>query len=370
MKVVHVIDSGGYYGAEQMLSHLCKAQIKSGVEVEVISIGKKHEKTKELENKLYQEGVSCKVMRVSPVLVFLLSINIIKYCRDNNVDVIHSHGYKGNILLGWIPKKLRPCPVITTVHGYTKYRKMSKLAIYYWLDKLSLKKIDHVVLVSEPVRNLIDSFVSSERLSIIHNGIPEISDNYRQSTPFQPVGSFKIGALGRLSEEKNFSTLIKAIPLIKSAIGNLSLVIHGEGPERENLEKLIDRLKLSDAVSLPGYTKDVDKFFSSIDVFINCSITEGMPISILEAMRVGVQIVASEIPANRYVLSPVAEKDYIVENSADSIADAVVKLYRESEVNRSERSRRYQRYFANNFTVEKMAESYHELYRRVIHGDR
>lgn len=370
MRVVHVIDSGGFYGAEQMLVHLCQAQMKIGYEVTVISLGNKGMGEKEVEAKLKEVGVSCKAIRSNIIFFPFLSFRIIDYCRSIKPDVIHSHGYKGNLLLGWLPKSIRKVPVLTTVHGYTFVGKWDKLALYYWLDKRILHKLDFVVVVSESVRKQVNYCVPDSKLITIHNGIPAQSDSECKKFCLEKLPFVTVGSLGRLSVEKNFSVLIAAIPIIKKSIANVRLIIHGDGPERARLEELVATLGLQDSVIMPGYTKTPEKFLSSIDIFVNCSTTEGMPISILEALRQGVEIVASDIPANRYVLEPFLEDRVLVENNARSIAEAVVRIVRQTDEIKMERSLRYKKHFLNYFTVDSMVHTYSQLYWRVSDGSR
>jgi glycosyltransferase involved in cell wall biosynthesis len=176
MKVVHLIDSGGFYGAEVMLLNLCAEQIKQGLDVEVISIGTPNQPEKPLETKLKQENINCIPWRMMALPDLRESFKILRYCRARNTSVIHSHGYKGNILLGMIPKFMRGIPVITTIHGYTKHKKVRKMTIYQWVDKLCLKKLDAVVLVSPSMDHQIPAHSLANRLRIIPNGIPEAVD--------------------------------------------------------------------------------------------------------------------------------------------------------------------------------------------------
>jgi glycosyltransferase involved in cell wall biosynthesis len=366
MKVVHIIDSGGFYGAEVMLLNLCAEQIKQGLDVEVISIGRPNQPEKQLETKLKQENINCVPWRMMALPDLRESLEILHYCRTCNTSVIHSHGYKGNILLGMIPKFIRRIPLITTIHGYINHKKLRKATFYHWLDKKCLRNLDAVVLVSPSMEHQIPRQSLVNRIHVVPNGIPEAFNEPRCSILPGPShfkdSDFKIGSIGRLSFEKNFQLLIRAMHIVVQSIPNAKLVIHGEGSDRSNLEALVDKLDLRSTVFLPGYNDQPINFYETLDVYVNCSLTEGMPISILEAMRSGCQIVATEIPANVSLLRRINHLGQLCDLSTNSLAQSIICLYHSSPDLKRKQKRIYQTEFATHYTVQKMAQRYLAVY--------
>lgn len=366
MKVIHIIDSGGFYGAEVMLLNLCVEQIKQGLDVEVLSIGTPNNPPKAIEIKLQDAAVPCRPWPMRPLPDPRQSFKILTYCHSAKADVIHSHGYKSNILLGIVPKKLRNIPVITTVHGYTRQLGLSKLMIYQWMDRLCLKRLDAVVLVSKSIREQISSKGIQHSIHVITNGIPETANITGTYKSLFNKGQFKLGTLGRLSYEKNFGMLIDAMALVTKQQPNAKLVIYGEGEERAALEAKIKELKLDSVVALPGYLEDTYSFFTEIDLFINSSITEGMPISLLEAMRAGTSILATKIPANEVL---VGDAKYITQTcaiNATAMATAILDFYNANQ-NAIEQQRHFNKdLFLNNYTIETMTKNYIALYRTFM----
>ena len=364
MRVVHLIDSGGFYGAEVMLLNLCVEQKKQGLNVEVISIGTPNQTIKSIEQKLEEAKIPFIPWRMRALPDLRESFKILKHCKDTNSDIIHSHGYKGNILMGLIPKRLRRIPVVSTVHGYTKQNKFGKMALNQWLDKNCLHRLDAVVLVSPSMKHQIPAKRLQHNLHIVPNGIPELNES-TDLTSYQSLFStnnFKIGALGRLSYEKNFSLLIHSMPEILKSIPNAKLVIYGEGGERHYLEELIQSLKLTDNVLLPGYLNNTQSFFSEIDVFVNSSITEGMPISLLEAMRQGCHIVATDIPASRFLLNELNSIDQLCDLTSDSLSKSIIQLFSSNDAQKEKISAAYKNNFQEKYTVALMAKNYQHIY--------
>jgi glycosyltransferase involved in cell wall biosynthesis len=364
MRVVHVIDSGGFYGAEVMLLNLCIEQKKAGLDVEVISIGRLNVATKPIEIKLADSNIKVKPWCMRALPDIRESFKMLRYCRESNTHAIHSHGYKSNIILGLIPGFMRRIPVITTVHGYTRQQGFSKLAVYQWLDKICLNHLNAVVIVSSSMTQQVPTQRLGNRLHCIPNGIPLLADIDKTLTYDSLFlgDEFKIGTLGRLSHEKNFALLIDAMPLILNAIPHAKLVIYGEGEKRSLLERRNQELGLQAKILLPGYIKNTYGFFDDIHLFVNSSTTEGMPISLLEAMRQGCHIVATNIAANSSLLEEFGNKQQLCELNAASLAKAVIRFYRSQDSEKLEISAAYRKTFEEKYSASSMSEKYLALY--------
>lgn len=364
VKVIHLIDSGGFYGAEVMLLHLCQAQLTLGIEVDVISIGTPGIYEKPLEKKLHEYKIACKPWRMMALPDLRESIKIIQYAALTNTDIIHCHGYKGNILLGLLPKSARKIPVITTVHGYTRQKKFGKMAINQWLDRRCLNRLDATVLVSEGMRHQIPKGLKN--LHVVPNGIPEkIPAGAEQAIAEFLPGDFCIGTIGRLSHEKNFQLLIRSMPKVLAQIPNAKLVIFGEGGERQMFEQLVQDLNLQQQVLLPGYIDEPARLYRHADVFINCSLTEGMPMTLLEAMREGCFIVATDIPANRKLLENTRKGATLVGFAEDELATAIANFEMLAETDAKKGQVQLQQAFSENYTAAAMARNYLAIYESV-----
>ena len=174
MKILHIIDSGGLYGAEVMLLHLVAEQIKQGLDPTRASIGEKHIQEKPIETEALKRGFKVKKFRMRPGPNYLGAMQILRFVHSEGFAILHSHGYKGNIFFGFMPKFIRKIPIVSTIHGWTSTNNsFTKMKIYEWFDSKSLKYIDAIVLVSKAMK-------SHPRLKnqnginfhVIPNGIP------------------------------------------------------------------------------------------------------------------------------------------------------------------------------------------------------
>ena len=382
MKILHIIDSGGLYGAEMVLLHLVAEQIKQGLEPIIASIGEKGIAEKPLETEAIRRGFKVEKFRMTPGPNYLGALKILKFARKEDVDILHSHGYKGNILFGLMPKKIRRIPMVTTIHGWTSIGNgFGKMRLYEWLDSKSLKFIDGLVLVSNAMKfHPRLRHLNQSRVHVIHNGIPILDAQFDNSTNQQLDHStnqrldqslinfcnhgFTIGSIGRLSKEKGYKYLIEALAiLIKKGI-DARLVIMGEGYERPCLENLTRELGLSEKVLLPGYIDEANLYIPLFDVFVISSLTEGLPITLLEAMQSRTPIVGSRVGGIPDVLNESSAGLLINPPSPDAIADAVFRIYDDGRLVKALVDNAYERVYTD-FGTEGMALAYLKVYERV-----
>lgn len=224
---------------------------------------------------------------------------LIRLCRDRRVAIWHGHDYKTNIL-GLVVRKFWPMRLVTTVHGWVQYT--PRLHAYYALDKWAVRRYEEIICVSEDLRQVcLGLGLSGDRCHLIHNAID--IEEYRRSASREearrmigaPSQGVMLGAVGRLSPEKGFDLLIRAIGDLKDHRANVTLWIVGEGPARASLEALIAKLDLYDHVRLLGFMKDVEYFYQALDIYVMSSIREGLPNSVLEAMAFEVPVLATRI---------------------------------------------------------------------------
>jgi len=377
MRVLHVIDSGGLYGAEIMLLHLVAEQIRLGLSPTICSIGEPHLQEKPLESEAIGRGFSVNKLRMRPGLNPFAAFQILKLAHQGAFDLIHSHGYKGNVLLGFIPEAIRRTPLICTVHGYTSPRGLHKQRLYEWLDGKALTHLDRVVVVSaamlaHPRLQQVDR----GKARVIPNGISpdnplaralpaDVTPNLDpQAVAFCQQG-FTIGAIGRLSEEKAFDHLIEAVHLLITGGADLRLLILGEGGKRPELEALVARLGLAHKVLMPGYRRAAHNYLPFFDIFTLSSRTEGLPITILEAMFAGIPIVATRVGGIPDVIEDLVSGLLVPAAEPKQLANAFRKLYSDEALSKR-LSLKATSIACQEYTSAIMAERYLALYRELV----
>lgn len=374
MKILHIIDSGGLYGTEVMLLNLMSAQVSMGLKPILASIGDTGVGEKPLEAEAIRRGLSVKVFRMCPGPNVRGALKVLRFARSEQVDLLHSHGYKGNILIGLMPRILRRIPMIATLHGWTWTGGISRMFFYEWLDGVSLRSIDRVVLVNQSMREHPRLKRQPQlELAVVHNGIPretssgadgESGELDREILDFCHQG-FTIGAIGRLSPEKGFDVLLEAVAGLVADGEAVQLLLLGEGGLRRSLEEKAQKLGLEKRVYMPGYVYNARNYLPLIKLYAMPSLTEGLPIVLLEAMQAGVPIVASKVGGIPYVLENGQAGLLIEPGNVSSLKEGLCEVIRNREA-AGQRTLVAQQLVHNQYSSQIMATKYLEIYGQVV----
>jgi glycosyltransferase involved in cell wall biosynthesis len=369
VKILHVIDSEGMHGAETVVIALMKAQRDRGHEPVLGSIGERGSGVKEMERVAEAEhlGVQRFSMRRGPDVLGALRIR--SHADGGAFDVVHTHGYKADILMGLIGRLRRRFGLIATVHGWTNVRRFSRLRFYEWLHRKMLRAMDAVVVVSEPLLADIRLKRIREKLHLIHNGIaldpsPSTPQNLADPIASFARGSFVVGTVGRLSPEKNHRFLLTAFKLFADKGVNAKLVIIGDGPERDELRRATAQAGLEQSVLLAGYRSNARTLLPLFDVFALPSKTEGTPVSVLEAMEAGIPVVATAVGGVPELLDHGAAGIIVDGEKPENFAQALRRLH-ESPQARQELARRGRERVAEKYSIQTCAQSYQHVYERI-----
>ncbi|MBK8185299.1 MAG: glycosyltransferase [Candidatus Competibacteraceae bacterium] len=212
---------------------------------------------------------------------------------EKNVDLIHTHGFKFNFLMGILPKTVRYIPQIVTLHGHVPAALFSKMWLYQTVDYLILSRTAKIIVVNEEMRDFpLIKALPRFKVAHISNGI-EVHAATKSLLPSR-VASFiskhhiNLVAIGRLSPEKGFHLLIEALVNQKIDLRSIGVCILGEGSLQSYLQECIERRKLEGQILLGGYVSNADSLLHHFDALVMPSLTEGLPITVLEAMRIKV----------------------------------------------------------------------------------
>lgn len=220
-------------------------------------------------------------------------LELVRLLRRERPDILHASSSKAGVL-GRLAGFLAQVPVrIFTVHGWA-FAAHSGIAsrLYRWVDRLVEPLTTMTICVSEREREagLAAGTCSSERTVVIPNAVDVAgAPRARPLERERPL----ILAVGRLKAPKDFPTLIRALSDLPP--DSFQAMIVGDGPDRPGLEEEIQALGLSGRVRLAGERHDVPQLLAAADVFVLSSTSEGLPVSVLEAMAAGLPVIASRV---------------------------------------------------------------------------
>ncbi len=301
-----------------------------------------------------------------------------RLCRRLRPAIWHGHDYKTNLLGLMLVRSGCSMRLATTVHGWVK--QTARTPIYYRIDKLCLPRYEHVYCVSaDQVESCRDLGVAPGHLFLLDNAIDlETFSRRRESTdaPCQgpsgtPLssesGRLILGAMGRLSPEKGFDLLIRAVAK-RIALGDpIDLVIAGDGDQKETLQRLIDELGLGNRIRLTGYCEDVIGFYESLDLFVLSSLREGLPNVLLEAMAIGVPILSTRVAGVPRLIEHGRNGWLVGCGDEETLADAIGRLIA-NPAHCGRMAKAARETVERQFSFEERARRQCELYRTLING--
>jgi len=367
-----VIDSEGFYGAEAVLLELARELPYLGIEASIVNMRNADPIQGSLEERANETGVPFQAIPLKPGMDLRGALRILRFAQTGGYDVIHSHGYKPNILLGMIPRPLRKLPMIATVHGWTGTGGWNRMLIYKWLDTMSLSHMDAVVLVN----NAMTSHPRIRRIGggmvrIIANGVAERPVHYHDADENLVrfcSGGFTILSIGRLSLEKGHRFLVEAYARVAHEFDDVRLLILGEGPERHPLERLISERSLGDRVLLPGYRRDSRAYVGHSKIFVLPSLTEGLPITLLEAMMERMPIIAAGVGGIPEIIKNGITGLLVRPGDTEDLYRCMMVLYRDDALRAKMASSGYE-FVRDSYSTERMTSCYRTLYEELLYAE-
>lgn len=229
---------------------------------------------------------------------------LFRYLKKNRIQLLHTHGYRSDIL-GFMCARAAQIPVVTTLHGWTGTD--WRLRLYGRIQGWCLPCFQSIIAVSGEIQNQLvhQRGIDQEKVFLLPNAapFPKQLDNQTLKKKRQEIRKHLgldpeapiIGFIGRLSPEKNLTDLLKAVAILASQITRISCLVAGEGPERFSLERQARDLGIDRRVHFLGFQRDVSSIYKIIDVMAMPSLTEGTPMVLLEAMALGIPVVATRV---------------------------------------------------------------------------
>ena len=234
-----------------------------------------------------------------------------------------------------------------------------------WLDRFTSRWIDRFIVVSESLAgHFRGRGYPPEKLTVIHNGVirpPSVDSDRLRVELAVPAGTRIVGAVGRLTEQKGMDTFLEAAALVAERMAAVHFVVAGDGELRELLEHKAWECGLSGRVSFLGFRRDVFDVLAGLDVLVYLSRWEPFANTLLEAMSLGIAVVASDVGGNSEAMRSGEVGGLLVEpESPEPAASAVLSLL--SDPGRACRASETGRRRAEEFTVARMVRAHEEVY--------
>jgi glycosyltransferase involved in cell wall biosynthesis len=285
-------------------------------------------------------------------------------------DIIACHSAKAG-LIGRLAAWRLKIPVVYTAHGWPFTKGVPKLRahVYRLVEKLMANKTSQIITVSKYDRDLALSRNVSHvsKLNVILNGVPDEPDSYKdKSVGKVDTKPLNILMVARFQRPKNFQLLLESLLLVDHKNWILHLV--GDGPDLASIKMLSKQLGIEQKVAFLGWRNDVAALLQQADIFTLISDWEGLPLSILEAMRMGLPVIGSDVGGVKEALTHKECGLLVSNNNKHGIADAFQLLLSDSDL-RNTMGRNGRARYEAHFSDINMARQTLVVYQKAINGN-
>ena len=264
--------------------------------------------------------------------------------NKENYDIVHCNTPVGGIVTRLAANRFRKngLRVIYTAHGFHFYKgsPIKNWIIYYPIEKMMAHLTDDLITITKEDYNLAINKKFKCRVhhtygvGVNSNKFKMVSEKEKEELRLKKgyKNEFIILCTGELNKNKNQATLIKSMPDVIKECPNTKLLLAGNGPTHDELEKLIQDLNLGKNVKLLGYRTDLEDYVNLCDLVVSASFREGMPLNIMEAMICGKPVIASNNRGHRELIHD-KENGVLVEANDDKIfATKILELIKNDEL--------------------------------------
>jgi len=331
--ILHLIETGGPGGAEQMLLRLADEYDRRKIS-QLVCLRKEGWLAEEVRRR----GIPLEIRSLGglPDLAWIQELR--RLALIYGVTAIHTHEFAMNVRGAMLANWLR-IPSVATVHGKGYYcDKWSRRLAYRVTSRLT-----NLVAVSEDIRSSLINLVgiSPNRASVIPNGVDTECfrfDAEKRRIVRDRLGvsddQLLLGTVGSYYPVKGHRFLVDAMQKLVAVGKDVKLVMAGQGPLAGELKVQVSERSLGEHVQIVGYVDDTPGFLSALDIFVMPSLSEGQPLALLEAAANGRCIVATHVGGIPEILVNGENGIIVPPANVDAIVDAVVKLMVEPDKRR------------------------------------
>lgn len=344
-RVAYVVTPITFGGAEKVSLNFLRAVDRTRFDLRPILLVRPWEEPPFFAREIHQLGYDYETVPVAirpggadRLRILRVAWRLYSILKRGGFDLVHTHGYFADIC-GLAVARLLRINGISTCHGFIDNDR--KMSVYNLLDRYALRYCKTIIAVSEGIRNeLVRSGIRESRIKVIPNAVENFAGegelSYRRhekrySLRIEPH-EHVVGYLGRLSKEKGVRYLIEAVADMQVAGDPVKLLIVGEGPERLPLEQQVRVCGLEGMVVFAGFQTDAENWLPAFDSFVLPSLTEGTPMALLEAMAVGVPIIATAVGGVPKIVTDGLNGLLVSPGNAKGISKKIKLLKENSEI--------------------------------------
>lgn len=284
--------------------------------------------------------------------------------KKHQPDIIHCHNLQAHFFGGICAVLLPSTKVVLTKHG----QQIPSSGITSKINKLTLQK-SKIIGVSSDITQLMQKWITKNKLPIeyIANGIsltPYIDKKSKDSAKSVlgiNASTFCIGIVARLSRPKDHLLLIDAISVLSATYSDIKLIIVGDGPLRSAIESYITANHYEHLVTMLGERKDIANILNALDLFALTSSSEGIPMTILEAMAASLPVIATNVGGIPQVVIDEKTGFLVEDKDKNDLVEAIQKLILQPHL-RQQFGEAGHLFLQSNYSIKQVVNKYENVY--------
>ncbi len=370
LKVVHLASGDLWAGAEMQLFTLAvELQRNPNIELQIFLLN-----YGQLYERLTKAGVSVLVFNESQINTFGVAVELYRALRRFKPQILHTHRLKENIIGSVVAFLFGNTPSIRTVHGAAEHSpnflKPQKQLLRIADDLCGRYLQKSIITVSEDLADKLSLTLPTNKLSTILNGIDceSIQSRAAEQVDFSDYREqeVKICFVGRLAPVKRLDLWMETAELLVAKSDfKLSFYIIGDGPEKDHLASMADKLQIGDQLRFLGEQRNVPALLEKMDILLLTSDHEGLPMAILEALCTKTLVVAHSVGGIKSLLDN-GKAGYLVTNhSCKGYAQEVLNALKHPQ-QASQRSENGFLHVITNYSAKSCADKYVEKYHELV----
>ena len=364
--ILQLIGSFSVGGAEKVAVSLTNQLLESGWDVYISA-----REDGALSGKVIEKERVCLIEKKGTFDVHYLN-KLIALVHTFKIDVIQSHMFGCN-LYGYLAGKITKKHVLFTIHGYDCFKSHRRI----WFYKLFSPFVDKIITVSDPLKEEFSRKIYGNHSKIISifNGIDldstlrNVENSDMMHTLHKRDTGPIIGTIGNVKPVKGHDVFIRSAPSVIAKYPDAKFIIVGDisfnKEYKEKLDGLIHDLGLGKHIVFAGFQENISQFLNTFDVCVVPSRSEGLSISLLEAMALSKPIVASMIEGNMRLIKDRENALLVPVEDHTSLGEAILTLLND-EALAARLSSNALKEAQDKYTLERMVESYKNLYLEIM----
>lgn len=366
LKVMQFICSTGFYGAERWVLALTKNLDRNKFTSELVITIEGDAEVPEVAEHFKQSHGRVHSIKMKNRFDLSTVSSLAKLMKDEQVDIIHTHGYKSDII-GLLAARKAGVKIVMTPHGFSTQIDL-KLKTFMWLGCQSFRFADRVVPLSSQLMKDVRRYgVKEERLTYVQNGVDlsEIEEQrVKESNPLRQGAQseeVRIGFVGQMIARKQIEHILDVFQIVAGTNKNIKLYLLGDGDKRAELEAYARTLNVAEQIEFLGFRDDRIEWLHSFDLFVMSSVLEGIPRCLMEAMAMGVPVAAYDIAGIDQLITH-KETGYLATlNDKEELAKHWKTLINDKEES-SRISDNALEFVNRNYSANRMAQEYSQVF--------